>query len=159
MLRPTLFMLLMSTPALAEVPRVVTDIPVTGSLVQMVMGDLGTPDVILPTGGDAHDYQLKPSQARALANAGLVVWIGPEMTPWLTRTVGDKGLTLLTTQGLTLRNYPEHGDEHDHDHAEEGHDHAEAGHDHDHDEDHGDDHAHDHGHDHDHDEHSHHHHG
>lgn len=135
--------LMAASPALAEVPRVVTDIPPVHSLVAQVMGELGAPDLLLAKGADEHDFQLRPSQAGAVAEADLVVWIGPELTPWLesaleTRPEGAAALALLDAQGTALRGYEDtekHGhDEAGHDdHAEEplGHDHAEEGHDHD----------------------------
>ncbi|MFD2173179.1 zinc ABC transporter substrate-binding protein [Rhodobacter lacus] len=131
-------------PALAEVPQVMTDLPVIQSLTAQVMGDLGTPAVLLEQGGNAHSYQLKPSQAAALQSADLVIWVGPEMTPWLERaldTVAGSGarLALLHTPGTHLQDFggaphAEHGDE-DHDLAAEAHDHAahaEGAEDHDH---------------------------
>ncbi|PTE22133.1 zinc ABC transporter substrate-binding protein [Cereibacter changlensis JA139] len=150
--------LLIAPAALAEVPLVVTDIPPVHSLVAQVMGDLGAPELLLDRGADAHSFQLRPSQARSLSTAGLVIWIGPEMTPWLDRTLGSLGakaqLRLSTVAGLHVQDYGdaaahEHEgheqEEHaDHDHAEHAHeehaehDHAEheheaepAGHDHD----------------------------
>ncbi len=78
---------LLATAAYADVPRVVTDIPPVHALVAQVMGDLGTPVLLLEKGASEHSYQMKPSQAAKLADAGLVVWIGPELTPWLTRAL------------------------------------------------------------------------
>jgi len=117
----------------AEVPSVVTDIPPVQSLVAAVMGDLGTPEVLAGGGADAHSYQLRPSQARALANAGLVFWVGHEMTPWLERALeaGSSGevVALLGSGGSKVREFSaaemaaEHADaEHsnggaDHDHG------------------------------------------
>lgn len=139
---------LTATPAFAEVPRVVTDIPPVQSLVAQVMGDLGSPEFLLAKGADEHDFQLKPSQAGAVVDADLVVWIGPELTPWLegameSRPEGAAALALLDAEGTMRLAYAaegedhahgdehaaeEHADEHDHDHAgEEGHEH---GHDH-----------------------------
>lgn len=117
--------------AAAEVPSVVTDIPVVQSLVAQVMGDLGTPTVILPTGSDPHDFQLRPSQARALATAGVIVWIGPEMTPWLSAAVATSGaavsVALLDSPGTEVRIHgaEDHADE-TAGHAAHGHDHAEG---------------------------------
>lgn len=127
-----------STPALAEVPSVVTDIPPVHALVAQVMGDLGQPELLLTRGADEHDFQLRPSQAAAVAGADLVVWIGPELTPWLdsaleTRPEGAAALALLSAEGTERREYGETGDDHGdegHDHAEDEHDHAEEGHDH-----------------------------
>jgi len=136
---------------LAEVPKVVTDIPAVQSLAAQVMGDLGTPGVMLEQGGNAHHYQMKPSQARALQEADLVFWIGPEMTPWMARAIEavaleSKAIELLESDGTLLRDFGgvlhsgghDHADDHaeeagDHDHedehAEEAHDHAEDDHD------------------------------
>lgn len=133
---------LATTPALAEVPEVVADIPPVHALVAEVMGDLGQPVLLLERGADEHDFQLRPSQAAVVAGSDLVVWIGPDLTPWLegalkTRPEGASALALLAAEGTMTRAYADgghddaHGDE-GHDHAEKGHDHAEEGHDHGH---------------------------
>lgn len=116
-----------ATPALAEVPRVVTDIPPVHALVAQVMGDLGQPELLLAKGADEHDFQLKPSQAGAVADSDLVIWIGPELTPWLdgamdSRSEGAAALALLDAEGTQRRAYGDaktdaHG--HGEDHAEE----------------------------------------
>jgi zinc transport system substrate-binding protein len=117
--------LLAASPALAEVPRVVTDIPPVHALVAQVMGDLGQPELLLAKGADEHDFQLKPSQAGAVAKAGLVVWVGPELTPWLEgalemRAEGAASLALLDAEGTVRREYGGgHAEEN-----EEGHDHG-----------------------------------
>ena len=89
-------------PAGAGVPRVITDIPVVHALVAQVMGDLGTPVLLLQKGADEHDFQLRPSQMTALSEAGLVVWVGPELTPWLERALAGTTaaqLALLDADG------------------------------------------------------------
>ncbi|MCA0271938.1 MAG: zinc ABC transporter substrate-binding protein [Proteobacteria bacterium] len=95
--------------AQAEVPAVVADTPVVHSLVGEVMGDLGTPELLVSGGADPHDYQLRPSQARALANAGAIFWVGPEMTPWLNDVVATSGagdkVVLLDLPGTHLRDF------------------------------------------------------
>lgn len=109
-MRHLISFLILATPALAEVPVVVTDIPPVQALVAQVMGDLGQPELLLAKGADEHDFQLRPSQARAVAGAGLVVWIGPELTPWLdnalsTRPEGAASLALLAAEGTLRRDY------------------------------------------------------
>lgn len=171
----TLTTMLATGMAQAEVPRVVTDIPVTHSLVAMVMGGLGEPVLLLDRGGDPHSFQMRPSQARALSQADLVVWIGPDLTPWLERALASLGggsvLELLAAEGTERQGYAEsrllggdeqdhgheHGDHDDHAGHEHGHGHEHGGHEHhqhdrspDHGHTHG--HAHDHGHSHDHGE-------
>lgn len=112
-------------PALAAPPQVVADTPAVGSLVSQVMGDLGNPDVLLATGADAHNFQMRPSQAVALAGADILFWVGPAFTPWLERAIEGVGLrgtsvALLQADGVVLRSYDEDDDDgHDHGH---GHD-------------------------------------
>ena len=108
---------LVASPATAEVPAVVTDIAPVHSLVAMVLGDLGAPVLLLDRGADPHDFQLRPSQARAVAGAGLVVWIGPAMSPWLDRALNGTGtagaqLALLTAPGTATRPYAGAGEDH-----------------------------------------------
>jgi zinc transport system substrate-binding protein len=149
---------LIPLPALADVPRVMTDIAPIHSLTAQVMGELGTPDLLLPPGADPHDFALRPSDAEALDNADLVIWVGEALTPWLedpleTLAPDATKIALLETDGWNVLEFRDlemigaKGDDHDHDH-----DHG----DHDHDHDHGEEHAHDdHDHDHGHDDHGH----
>lgn len=168
----TLAALLAATAAQAQTPAVMTEIPVTHSLVAQVMGTLGTPDLLLEPGADPHHFQLRPSQARAVAQADLVVWMGPDLTPWMARTTDTlssaRVLGLLEVSQTRLRPYSDaallasgveghshgahddgahdHGDHDDHDHDDHGHDgheHDDHGHD-DHDSHHHDDHEHSH---------------
>lgn len=126
---------LLALPAQAEVPRVVTDILPVGSLVAQVMGDLGTPLVLLDRGGDPHAFQLRPSQASDLAAAHVVIWVGPELTPWLDRALAGaavQSLPLLALPDTEVQAYADPddtGEAHDHEAAaghaaddENGHD-------------------------------------
>lgn len=119
---------LSATTASAAVPEVVADTAVTHALVRTVMGDLGTPVLLLDLGADAHDYQLRPSQIRALNGAGLLVWLGPEMTPWLEEAIAPGAATstleLLHITGTHLRRFDEDPlEEHTEDTSSEGHHH------------------------------------
>ncbi len=97
------------TATLAEVPNVVTDIPPVHALVAQVMGDLGTPVLLLEKGADEHDFQLRPSQMQSIADADTVIWIGPELTPWLDRAMTDSkavSLALLDAKATQTQAYP-----------------------------------------------------
>ena len=148
----------LALPAYADAPRIMTDTPVVHALVAQVMGDRGTPDLLLDRGGDPHSFQLRPSKAQALAQADALFWIGAELTPWLERAIDGVGVsgtvvTLIDVPGLHLMEYA-FGHDHDHDdhgHDDHGHAHEEE-HNHGHD-DHG--HAHEEEHGHGHDDHGH----
>lgn len=139
-----------AAPALADAPKVATDIAPVHSLVAQVMQGVGTPDLILPPGASPHGYSLRPSEAAALAQADLVVWIGPDLTPWLEKplqTIASSatglplmeqdGVNLLTTRdsalfaakGEEVQDAHNHDDHADEDHAKDDHD---TDHDHDH---------------------------
>ncbi len=164
----TTLMALMGSTALADVPNVVTDIAPVHSLVARVMEGVGEPHLIIPSGASPHEYSLRPSEASALQDADIVVWIGEGLTPWMegpieTLAEGATVVTLLEVAETVVLNFREgalfeahdHDEDHDEDHDDDHEDHADEGHD-DHDEDHDDheDHAEDeHGHD-DHDPHA-----
>ena len=151
--------LLTGSAALADSPRVVTDIAPVHSLVSRVMDGIGKPDLIVPNETSPHDYRLRPADAEALENAGLVFWMGEGLTPWMERALESLSgeativelLALDETKTLPFRegalfdahDHSEHDDHDDHD----DHDHDKEHDDHDDHDDHGhDDHAgHDHG--------------
>lgn len=144
-MRYIISLLLASTalPAMAEVPRVMTDLVPVHSITAQVMGDLGQPELLLDRGANAHSFQMRPSQAASLADANLIIWVGPEMTPWMERALdglsGDTArLALLQSDGTYLRDF---GDAAEHDHDSHAKDAAADGHDHGAADDHGDDHA------------------
>ncbi len=139
------------SPAFAA-PAIVASIKPVHSLVAAVMGDLGTPGLIVSGTGSPHTYAMKPSDAGALQNADLVFWIGPDMenfliSPLQNLSSAEKTVTLAQTPGLTLlapreggtfeEDDHDHGahadhDDHDHDdHAHEDHDDHDAHEDHD----------------------------
>ena len=106
MLRTTALFLILSTAAFAEVPKVLTDIAPIQSLVARVMQGVGSPDVLLPPGASPHDYTFRPSDAARMAQADLIIWIGPRLTPWLADPINTLApdaakLELLATTGWT----------------------------------------------------------
>ncbi|WP_422075683.1 zinc ABC transporter substrate-binding protein [Tranquillimonas rosea] len=133
-------------PASAQAPTVVADIPPVHSLVATVMGDVGAPELLVQPGASPHGYSMRPSEARALQNADLVVWTGGTLTPWLASSIETLGsdamiVELLETEGTTRLDFRDgpifghehehggHNHEHDHEHDESAH-HGEAHDDH-----------------------------
>lgn len=150
----------------ASALEVASSIRPVHSLTAAVMKGVGTPTLLHTDKGSPHNAALRPSQARALQNADVVFWVGPQIESFLTRPIktvsaNAQVVSLLEIDGIKTL---EVRGEHDHDHA--GHDdhadhaaHSDSGHDdHGHDDhDHGKkakktaakDNGHDHGHDHD----------
>lgn len=138
--------LLGASMAQAEVPRVAVDIAPVHSLVAQVMEGVGEPDLIMRPGASPHHYALRPSEAAALSEADLVIWMGEGLTPWLEGAVrklagGARSTALLEvtqTRLLPLRegvgfehaphddhdDHEEHGDPGEHEEHDEHHEHG-----------------------------------
>lgn len=135
-----------------EPPVVAASIKPLQLLARPVMQGVGEPQLLVPPGASPHVYALKPSEARLLGRADLILWIGPSLEGFLAkplRTHGRKArvLAFAEAEGLVLLRARGGHDRHDHGEAEHGHDRhgkEEHGHDrhdgeeHGHDEAHGD---------------------
>lgn len=82
MIRMTAFALLFPFAGLAA-PTIITDIPPISSLAAAVTDGIAAPESLITSGGDSHHHQLRPSEARKVAAADLLIWVGPAMSPWL----------------------------------------------------------------------------
>lgn len=115
----------LASSAAAEIPDVVTDIAPVHGLVSEVMQGIGEPVLLVRPGATPHDYALRPSQARALQEAQLVVWVGAALTPWMERSLdtlsGAARIVELTelpaTRVLPLRDPAEMDEAADDDHG------------------------------------------
>ena len=133
-------MILSSGVLKADVPNVVADIAPVHSLVSMVMKGIGEPQLLIPQNASPHHYAMRPSEAKALQEANLVVYLGHDMTPWLeplfeTVAASAEPLDLSEVDGvlqLSYREGPVFGEHEGHDDHDdhEGHD-DHAHHDHD----------------------------
>lgn len=88
-------------------PKVVASLMPIQSLIAGVMGDAGTPAVIIQGYGSPHVYSLRPSEAATLSHADIVFWIGRSMETFLQKplsTLARKAqvVALLDTEGLIL---------------------------------------------------------
>ena len=115
--------------------NVVVSLKPIHSLVAGVMGDTGKPRLLLKGAASPHTYQMRPSEARALNKADLIVWIGEDMETFLDRPIANLGsrarvLTLHEVPGMRLLRNREGGIWEDDDHGEA---HVDGHEDHDHD--------------------------
>lgn len=120
-----------SWSAAADPPRVVVSIKPIHSLVANLMTGIAEPDLLIEGGGSPHGYALRPSEARALSEADLVVWVGPELESFLQKalqSLSSDSRKLQITAGMpemllparTGGGWTEQADEH----AGEAHHHA-----------------------------------
>ncbi|ABK45673.1 periplasmic solute binding protein [Magnetococcus marinus MC-1] len=103
----TLLTLLMFTPNSWAAPRVVVSILPLHALVAEVMQGVAQPQLLLDGGSSPHSYALRPSQARQLSQAELVVWMGAGLESFLVKPLQTLGkqttlLTLHQVPGLAL---------------------------------------------------------
>ena len=141
--------MLFSGSVKADGPRVVADIAPIHSLVSMVMDGVGQPQLLVPQNISPHHYSMRPSEASALQEAQLVVYVGHDMSPWLEPVLQtlatsasaldlsnvDNVMQLSYREGQIFADHDEAGhDDHDShdDHDEVGHDDHEAHAHHDH---------------------------
>lgn len=120
-------------------PNVVVTLPPLHSLTAAVMQGVGDPHLLLKGGESPHSYAMRPSDAKALEAADMVIWIGPSLEQFMVRPIAALApdavsIELIDTPGIELRALREGGpwEAHDHDHGH-AHDHGDHDHgDHDH---------------------------
>ncbi len=124
-----------AVPAHAEAPRVVATIKPVHALTASVMAGIGEPALLTRGATSPHGFSLKPSQARMLERAGVVIWIGPTLETAVVKAVKNLAgkavsLPLQGAKGVRLLKLREGGlwEGHDHDHGHEDHGHMEHGH-------------------------------
>lgn len=101
LLRGLLLLLLAwgSVSAMAA-PRVATSIRPLQLIAAAVMDGVGQPELVLGAGQDPHEISLRPSERRLLADADLVLWVGPALEFPLQGILALRPAALLTAQTL-----------------------------------------------------------
>ncbi len=101
-----------ASPAAAAKPEAgtgfVASIAPVHSLLARVMEGARRPRLLVTGGRSPHAYALKPSDARALATARAVFWIGPELEGFLVKPLATLGrsvtvVELARTEGVKAR--------------------------------------------------------
>jgi zinc transport system substrate-binding protein len=94
------------------------------------MAGIEGPKLIIQAGASPHEYQLRPSEAKALQDASLVFWMGEGLTPWMKNAVetlskNAKKVPLLEVRETNLLEFRENAlfEKHDHDDHDEKDDH------------------------------------
>ena len=127
-----LILLFLSFSTLAragEPPRIVTTIPPIHSLVAAVTEGVVNPVLLLRGGSSPHTYAMAPSDASAVQNAQLIVWVGPNIEAFLARALRDprdgrRVIALIEQDGMLLLDTREGGIFEEHDDHGPGHGHS-----------------------------------
>lgn len=80
--------------------NVVASLKPVGFIAAAIADGVTPVDVLLPDGASEHDYALRPSDAKRLKNADLVVWVGPEMEAFMAKSASElpaKKISLWST--------------------------------------------------------------
>ena len=124
-----------NTSASADAPNVVVSITPIHSLVEGIMQGVGRPTLLVKGGASPHTWSMRPSDAQALEDADVVVWVGEDLESFLVEplealTADAYVLELSRVEGMALLRFREGGvwEEHD-DHHEEGEHHDDEHHD------------------------------
>jgi zinc transport system substrate-binding protein len=117
---------LLSASVLAT-PTVLTSIKPIGLIAKDIAKDHAKVDILLPDNASPHGFSLTPSDIRALNDRDLLIWVGPEIEPFLTKTIAGRKnqLQLTALPNIQLRRY---GSEHVHSHGEHHHETSIDGH-------------------------------
>lgn len=85
--------------------NVVASLKPVGFIAAAIADGVTPVDVLLPDGASEHDYSLRPSDAKRLKNADLVVWVGPEMEAFMAKSAAElpaqKNLSMVNIDGVT----------------------------------------------------------
>ncbi len=91
--------------------KVVATFSILGDFVANVGGDKLNLSVLVPAGGDAHDFEPAPSDAARIADAALLFENGVEFESWLDalyKASGSKAGRVIVSDGIELRASGEH---------------------------------------------------
>ncbi len=81
--------MLLSSPSALAAPSVLVTVKPVHSLVAGIMEGVGEPALLLPAGASPHSYSLRPSDARKLARADLIIRVGPALETFLARPLAN----------------------------------------------------------------------
>lgn len=119
----------------ATSPVIIVSIKPFYNICAKIMVSVGKPQLLLTQNASPHDYQLKPSDAKLINSADLIIWAGPELESYLQKPIHSlatndlnlsqvPGLKLLPVRTSTNWEEHEHNDTHDHHHHDHNHSHA-----------------------------------
>jgi len=99
-------LLMLSSPAQAKTAGdIVVTLKPLYSLVAQLSDGIKKPVLLIKQMPSAHHYNMRPSDRRLLANASMIVWIGPQMESYLDKVIRQQNAIIVTAMqadGLKL---------------------------------------------------------
>lgn len=115
-----------STLFISSVLQAETRIVTSIKPVELIVSAIATEDMqttsLVPPGSSPHNYSMKPSQRRALENADVIFWVGPDMETFLNRLLASPEFSSRTVALMDAEHEPQE-ESHD-EHADDHHGHA-----------------------------------
>ena len=112
--------------------KVVASIKPVHSLVSYIMDGVGKPDLIVDGYNSPHGFSLKPSHAKMIENADLIIWVGENLEAFLEKPLNSIAKEAVNIEIMDLKgikklkfrekNIFEGHDDHGHGHKEKKHD-------------------------------------
>jgi len=129
----SVFIALLATFSISKAEvKVVASIKPVHSLVSYVMDGVGKPDVIVDGYNSPHNFSLKPSHAKMIENADLIIWVGEDLEAFLEKPLNSISKKAVNIEIMDLsgikklkfreKNIFEGHDDHGHGHKEKKHD-------------------------------------
>ena len=129
----SVFIALLATLSISKAEvKVVASIKPIHSLASYVMDGVGKPDLIVDGYNSPHGFSLKPSHAKMIENADLIIWVGEDLEAFLEKplnTISKKAVNIeiMDLSGIKKlkfreKNIFEGHDDHGHGHKEKKHD-------------------------------------
>jgi zinc transport system substrate-binding protein len=123
--------LMMAGPLNSAYAAVVTSIRPLGFIASAIADGVTSTEVLLPDGASPHDFALRPSDIQRLRAADLVVWVGPDMEAFLTKSLtpvsANRQLAISELSGVKPLLMKGDDDDHGDEHAGDAHNHADHG--------------------------------
>ena len=136
----SVFVALLATISISKAEvKVVASIKPIHSLASYVMDGVGIPDLIVDGYNSPHGFSLKPSHAKMIEKADLIIWIGEDLEAFLEKPLNSIAKKAVNVEIMDLsgvkkfkfreKNIFENHDDHGHGHKEKKHDdHGHEGH-------------------------------
>lgn len=112
--------LLAASAAAVAAPRVASSIYPLQQIANAIVGQ--PTELINDSYQSPHHYAVKPDDAKKIADADILLWVGPVLMPQLDAFVDRRSADKITLTALELANMKLLKSDHKHDHGEHGHD-------------------------------------